>query len=914
MFAFVIYNLKTKDIYVARDPLGVKPLYYTKTKEGEILFASELKQLAQFKDVEQIFEFPQGHYYFNGKFTKYFEIKESKQKFKELESISLLEKNIVEAVKKRVDTDLPIGVFLSGGVDSSLVMEIATRFHPNVTAIILGNIGSSDYEYALKLCKERGYKYQVVSPEIDYKQELDEVLYYLETYEPLVIRQGFANWICSREAQKLGINIILVGEGADELFAGYNEFSALSVNTINKGCRLLTENLGGGHLKRIDRGAMRFTIEVRSPFLDTKLIQTAFKIKGEYKIKRENHRVTTKYIFRKVAENFLPEYIAWRYKMPFANGAGMNVGYNYKSGDGLLGEITKNYNVTIENIIAKKFNLETSEEKYYFKKFNEYKYTKLVNASKRIIIKDILQTLNNYKNHRLVVAEFDKLALYFPVYLAAKKKYFNIHGIEVDFIATGGDDKTYATLLNNSGQIGISDPLFAMFEGEINPNGHGEIIGELVSGLSLVAVTINPNIKINKMEDFSNYKIGVFQKYSTTNTIISYILKNQEVKDFYFNELPGKLIGREIDIAVVLLEQAIDMVSLGAKIIFDFRKIYPQYLFSGFTIASTISKEHKQKIFSFLSAVKESIKYIHYNEKEAIGIFKELFPEIKNHAEILIEYKKQWVKSLKVSKKDYLRSHNTWKTVYPTILKNCDISFYRSVTLIDLIIDKINDSNIRREYPFLEDKLREVVDKNLVKKTPIKFFGFWGVGSKNNIDKHDIKTIEHLHRYVKNLQKIYPYGIEVTFILADMHGQNNGYPKQVIDFYLQAISMKLDQVGFKYVRLSSLWAKWGIDIDQIKLILKDKKRGWWESISIYRELEKKSENNFVGIDKKLGAQRYYVLRKLEKFYLEKEYFDSIFFVYGDSINQQIYPTVPTLYLFTEKKYFSSCPWFFNNIH
>jgi asparagine synthase (glutamine-hydrolysing) len=912
MFAFVIYNSKTKDVYAARDPIGVKPFYYTKTKDGEILFASELKQLVQFENVEQVFEFPQGHYYLNGKFTKYFEIKESKQKLTEHQSIRVLEENIVEAVKKRVDTDLPIGVFLSGGVDSSLVMEIATRFHPDVTAIILGNTGSSDYEYALRLCKDRGYKYQVVSPEIDYKQELDEVLYYLETYEPLIIRQGFANWICSREAQKLGLSIVLVGEGADELFAGYNEFSALSDDVINKGCKLLTENLGAGHLKRVDRGAMRFTVEVRSPFLDTKLVETAFKIKGEYKVKRENHRVTTKYIFRKVASNFLPDYIAWRYKMPFANGAGMNVGYNYKSGDGALGEITKEYNTKIENIFVKKFGLETAEENYYFEKFDEYKYTKLVNAEKRIIVKDVLQALNTSKNHRIVLAEFDKLALYFPVYLAAKKKIFDTHGLEVDFIATGGDDKTYATLLNNSGQIGISDPLFAMFEGEANPNGHGEIIGELVSGLPIVAIAINPSIKIDSIEDFSKYKIGTFQKYSTTNTVVSSLLKNQEIKSFDSKELPQKLIDRDVDIAIVLIEQGIDMMSLGGKIVFDFRTIYPQYLFSGFTVASTISKVHKQKMHAFLSSVKEAIKYIAHNNEESVYIFRELFPEIRNHSEILDWYKKQWVKSLKVTREDYLKSHNVWKSVYPTILKNHDAPFYRSITPTDAIVDKINDSNVRREYPFLEDRLRELIDKGLQEKTPLKLFGFWGAGSKDNIDEHDTKTIEHLQKYIAGLSKVYPHGIEVNFILADMHGQNNGYEKDVINYYLKEISEKLDSVSFKYIYLSDLWRKWNMDLKQVDESLKNKKRDWWESISIAGELEQKSENNFTGSDKKFGAQKYFVLRELEKTCLEKEYPDGIFFVYGDSMAQQIYPTMPTLYLFTEKKFFSPCPWFSNN--
>jgi asparagine synthase (glutamine-hydrolysing) len=597
MFAFIIYNTQTGDIFAARDPLGVKPFYYAETEQGELLFASELKQLVSIEGIEKVSEFPQGSYFLNGTFKNYFEIKELKQKLNEHQSIRLLEENIVEAVKKRVDTDLPIGVFLSGGVDSSLVMEIANRFHSDVTAIILGNSGSSDYEYALRLCKDREYKYHVVSPEIDYKQELDEVLYYLETYEPNIVRHAFANWICSREAQKLGLSIVLVGEGADELFAGYNEFSALSHDVINKGCRILVENMGAGQLKRVDRSAMRFTVEVRTPFLDTKIIETAFKIKGEYKVKRENHRVTTKYILRKVAAKFLPDYIAWRYKMPFANGAGMRVGYNFKFEDGILTEIIKKKkDIEISVDLLKKYNITTLEEKYFLKKFTEFGYSKLENAHKRIVVKDVLNELNSSKNHRIVIAEFEQLALYFPVYLAQRLGFFKSRNLDVDFIATGGDDRTYATLLNNSAQIGLSDPLFAMFEGDTNPNGHGEIISQLVKSVPIYAVTLTPGISINNIHDFKKHTVGTFQKYSTVHTVLSKILPEVPLVPLDSREIIDKLVNKEIDIAMVLPEQAISLVALGGTIIYTFEKDFPNYLFSGLTIASTLDKKNKKNL------------------------------------------------------------------------------------------------------------------------------------------------------------------------------------------------------------------------------------------------------------------------------------------------------------------------------
>jgi asparagine synthase (glutamine-hydrolysing) len=899
MFAFVIYNVETKDIFAARDPLGVKPFYYAKTIEGELLFASELKQLVQFDNVLEVKEFPQGHYYFNGKFTKYFEIKDSKIKLSELNAIKLIEQDIVNAVRKRVETDLPIGVFLSGGVDSSLVMEIATRFHPDVTAIILGNEGASDYDFAVRLCKERGYKYHTVSPNIDYKQELDEILYYVETYEPLVVRQAFANWICSREAQKLGLSIVLIGEGADELFAGYNEFSALPDILINKGCKILTENLGTSHLKRVDRGAMRFTIETRAPLLDTKLVQDAFMIPGNLKVKKENHRITTKYVLRKVAAGFLPDYIAWRYKMPFANGAGMNVGYNYKAGDGALGALTAEYNASIDSKLAKKFSLETPEEKYYFKKFDEFGYTKLLQAEKRAVVKDVLRTLNTSDKHRLVVAEFEKLALYFPVYLAAQKRIFDLHDLDVDFISTGGDDNTYATLLNHSAQIGLSDPLFAMFE-NLNPNGHGEIIGELVQSVPLVAITINPAVEVSSIEDFKKYRIASFQEYSTAHVVTQKILKDVTVQSFDFRNCSAALLNREVDVAVVLLEQALNMEALGAKIIYDFKKEMSQYLFSGFTIASTLPSVSKKQLPRFLAAVKEALKFIKLNHAEVLEIFKSQFPQLRNADRILSEYQKFWVNSLKVNRDDYVKAHATWKSLYPNVLKNHDLPYYRSISPADKILDMINDRSLRREYPYREDSLAELINFKIEHKEPLRLFGFWGAGPKKNTDDHDLKTLDHLNQYVEKIRKQYSYGVEVMFILADKHAENNQYEKDNYEPYISSVKKEMESRGMKTVFLSDIWKKYGLTPEKVVSELKAQPKGWWQKISIAKKLEERSDENFNGTDKLLGAQRYYILRAMEKGILKKEYADSIFFVYGDSLAQQIYPDMPTLYFFTEK--------------
>lgn len=904
MFAFIIYNDKTKDVYAARDPLGVKPFYYATTEEGAWHFASELKQLVQFQNLTDIHEFPAGHYFFKGKFKRYFTLKLPQKTLPEAAALRQLEREITLAVKKRVDTDLPIGVFLSGGVDSSLVMEIATRFHPDVTAIILGTPDSPDYRYALRICEERGYKYHVIRPQIDYAEELDELLYHLETYEPLIVRQAFANWICSREAQRLGLSVVLVGEGADELFAGYNEFSALPADIINEGCKMLTQHLGQGHLKRVDRAAMRFTVEVRAPFLDANVVKTAMSINGKHKIHRCQHRVTTKYILRKVAAKFLPDYIAYRYKVPFANGAGMNVGYSYESQGGDIAKLfIKDKNAADRTEAIDRFDIKTPEERYYVQKYLDFGFQKLAGSENRAIVKDNLYKLNPSKTHRFVVAEFDKLALYFPLYLAAVTKKFKIRNLDVEFISTGTDDSTYASLCNNSAQIGLADPLFAMFDNLANREEKGEIIGQMVGSAPVVAVAINPAIAIESMADFSRYKVGTFPKFTTTHTILSSTI-GKDIETFEHSRVVEALENRRIDIAVVLAEQALDLQARGGRIVFNFAEAFPHYFFSGFTISGQLDHRHRKHLPAFISAVREAMSWMKHHKPRALNIFRELFPEIHDPEAVIQFYEKMWVSNLKVNHDHYLKSHEVWRKMYPDVLKS-HTPFFRSPSSSDPILEIITNRKFRREYPFLEDALRQKIERAV----PIHMVGFWGASDKEKVDKHDVTTIDHFSKMLDRLNKAYKPQFSASFILADMHADNNGYAASSYMPYLRDIEELLARHDLKSVYLSSLWKKWNMSPESVMKNLRNRPPHWWSKISINKNLEEKSANNFNGNEKIFGAQKYYAMRDVEKPLLEKEYEDHVFFVYGDSMPQQIYPHLPTLYLWSERPSFSPCPWF-----
>ena len=371
MFAFIIYDKNTDQLFIARDRFGIKPLFYSET-ENHILFASEMKSLVFLDNIEEVKEFPVSSYYLNGKFTKYYDVLKNNNEYigNSEEVLRLLEL----AVKKRVQTNLPIAVFLSGGVDSSLVMHFTTKHHKKVTALILGNEQSSDRKVAINLCEERGWDYKVISSEVNYEKELEGIIYHLENDNPNIVRHSFANNIISAFAKELGYKIVLTGEGADELFGGYNQFIDIDEDKINKACKLLLNSMSLGNLARVDRLAMRHTIEVRSPFFDNELVDYALSISGSSKKGIFENSLYTKYILRKAALKVLPKEISFRQKIPFGNGAGMDIGYNYNNKDGNLSKIARERNLT--------------EQEMYTKIYNSFGYDKL--KKKELVVKDNL--------------------------------------------------------------------------------------------------------------------------------------------------------------------------------------------------------------------------------------------------------------------------------------------------------------------------------------------------------------------------------------------------------------------------------------------------------------------------------------------------------------------------------------------
>jgi len=398
MFSFFIYDKRKDKFFVARDPYGVKPLYYALDKKRNYYFASEIKQLAQFKEIDKIEIFPPGHFMKNKELKKYHFIPRENLKISKQDAIKKIRTLFDEAVRKRVDTDLPVGVFFSGGIDSSAVLVTARKYHKNITAIIGGEDNSTDVVTALKYCKTEGIKYIRVRPpkEEDLVQIIPKIVKITESFEPNMVRQSAVAYYFSEVAQKKGFKIILCGEGPDELFAGYPEFKKFKdTKSISRRIKLFIKDLHRTQFQRVDRTSMAFTLEVRTPFFDTQFADYSLKIPSKYKIKKTGNKIIEKWILREAMKDRLPAYIYNRPKVVLSEGAG------YKGNQpigGLLYDLIKN------KVSNKEFNKIKQENKnwpiinkeiaYYFKYFKNNRYTK-VQSNK---IRPIANAINSQDN------------------------------------------------------------------------------------------------------------------------------------------------------------------------------------------------------------------------------------------------------------------------------------------------------------------------------------------------------------------------------------------------------------------------------------------------------------------------------------------------------------------------------------
>jgi len=333
MFAFIIadYRQGEPTIFAARDPMGIKPLYYGE-KKGTYFFASELKCL--FGVVDEIHEFPQGHYYTPATgFVPYriIQAPQLKEKLPEDHDLANILQNVrkllEKAVQKRLMADVPLGVFLSGGLDSSLVSAIANKYYSGekLKSFSVGLEGSSDLIAAREVAQYLGTEhYEYIYTEEELWNAIPKVIYHLESFEPSLVRSAIPNYFVSQLAAK-HVKVILSGEGADELFSGYAYMKKIAnLEALDKELVRALSSLHNINLQRLDRVTMAHSLEGRVPFLDEELINYSLRTPVKWKLFAQKENKIEKWILRKAFEKtgYLPENILWRKKEEFSEGSG----------------------------------------------------------------------------------------------------------------------------------------------------------------------------------------------------------------------------------------------------------------------------------------------------------------------------------------------------------------------------------------------------------------------------------------------------------------------------------------------------------------------------------------------------------------------------------------------------------------
>jgi len=336
IFAFCLYNPNTKDYFIARDHMGIIPLYIGWDENGVTYVASEMKSIEPY--CAKLQEFPPGNYYKNGEFTTWYQPSWANEIPTESVSLKALRKALEDSVHKQLMCDVPYGVLISGGLDSSVIAAIAARYSkkriesgdaeeawwPRLHSFAIGLEGSPDLENAKIVADAIGTVHHeclyTVQEGLD---ALRDVIYHLETYDVTTIRAATPMYLMARKIKSMGIKMVLSGEGADEVFGGYLYFhmapnrEELHHETVRK-----LQKLSKYDCLRANKSMAAWGIETRVPFLGKEFLEYAMNFDPEDKMCSRDK--AEKHVLRKAFEGLIPEEVLWRQKEQFSDGVGYN--------------------------------------------------------------------------------------------------------------------------------------------------------------------------------------------------------------------------------------------------------------------------------------------------------------------------------------------------------------------------------------------------------------------------------------------------------------------------------------------------------------------------------------------------------------------------------------------------------------
>jgi asparagine synthase (glutamine-hydrolysing) len=383
IFGFVLYDADNDKYLIARDHMGIIPLYIGWDKFGTFYVASELKALEGICNKIEIF--PPGHYMSSNDSNP---VKWYKRDWMEFNSVSNNETNFEElqnaleqAVHRQLMSDVPYGVLLSGGLDSSITSALAKKYsknrvesddkkaawYPQLHSFAVGLVGSPDLQAAKLVADHIGSIHHEVTFTI--QEGLDaikDVIFHLETYDVTTVRASTPMYLMARVIKSMGIKMVLSGEGADEIFGGYLYFhKAPNPKEFHKETVRKLEKLYQYDCLRANKSLAAWGIEGRVPFLDKEFMDVAMRINPKDKMITKERM--EKWVLRKSFENYLPPSVAWRQKEQFSDG----VGYDWIDKLKELVEIEVSDNMFENAKFTFPFQTPMSKEEYYYRSIFE---------------------------------------------------------------------------------------------------------------------------------------------------------------------------------------------------------------------------------------------------------------------------------------------------------------------------------------------------------------------------------------------------------------------------------------------------------------------------------------------------------------------------------------------------------------
>lgn len=373
MFALLIYDTRDSSFLIARDHIGIIPLYYGSDHFGQLYVASELKSLEGF--CQQMDQFPPGHY-IHSKLSLRPMIWYSRSWQNEVgtkQDLGRIRTTLELAVARQLIADVPFGVLLSGGLDSSLIAAIAKRLmgQQPLPSFAIGLEGAPDLAAARRAADFIGTDHQEIHFTVQEGLDaLRDVIYHLETYDVTTVRASTPMFLLARAIRARGIKMVLSGEGSDELFGGYLYFhkaphaQAFHEETVRKISKLYQYDC-----LRANKSLCAWGVEGRVPFLDRDFIDVAMELDTEDKMIK-NGRIE-KWALRQAFQGELPEEILWRQKEQFSDG----VGYNWI--DSLKEFVEQEVSDVNFSYAAVNFPLQTprTKEEYYYRSIFESYYS-----------------------------------------------------------------------------------------------------------------------------------------------------------------------------------------------------------------------------------------------------------------------------------------------------------------------------------------------------------------------------------------------------------------------------------------------------------------------------------------------------------------------------------------------------------